>query len=236
MQKTLDNKIFCGSKFKQTFINVLGRGSCQVISFVNPFSYMEVVKNKSLINEIEYYFSDGALLCKMHSLFHNKIARASFDFSSIANLFLQYSADNNISLAIVGAQQAEVELAVFKLKQLYPNLQIVYFRNGYIADTGELINELNKVQPKIVLLGMGSPFQEKMAVSIKNHLTATSLIITCGGFLTQTSIKADYYHPLVKKLGVRWLQRMVMHKHVRNRVLKEYPKFMYYYLLSKMKK
>ena len=79
---------------------------------------------------------------------------------------------------------------------------------------------------------MGTPYQERFSVSLKKLLTSPATIITCGGFLTQTSIKADYYHPLIKKLGLRWLQRMVMHKHVRDRVLKKYPKFIFYYLYS----
>jgi N-acetylglucosaminyldiphosphoundecaprenol N-acetyl-beta-D-mannosaminyltransferase len=235
MQNNLDKKILCGSKFKNILDAGVKNKICTVISFVNPFSYMEVIKDKELVNDIEYYFSDGALLCKMHSLFYSKITRASFDFSSIADYFLQYSADNYLSIAIVGALQSEVELAVINLKELYPQLNIVYFRDGYIRDVTQLINDLNKSMPKIVLLGMGSPHQERMAISLKYKLKNTSLIITCGGFLTQTSIKADYYHPLIKKLGLRWLQRVILHKHVRDRVLKDYPKFVYYYLSSKMK-
>lgn len=55
----------------------------------------------------------------------------------------------------------------------------------------------------ILIIGMGSPYQEKFAVKIKKENINIPLTFTCGGFLTQTSIKADYYHPLVKKFGFK---------------------------------
>lgn len=236
MQKILDKKIVCGSKFTDTIKLAVEQKSCTAISFVNPFSYLEVLKEDALVKAIDYYFSDGALLCKMHRIFHQKIERASFDFSSIADEFLTYLSQSNLSLAIVGAKQAEIELAILNLQKMYPKLNISYFCNGYIDDEQALIQTLNNHSPNVVLLGMGSPYQERMSVTLKEQLEKTALIITCGGFLTQTSIKADYYHPIVKKLGVRWLQRMIMHKHVRNRVFKDYPKFLYSYLHYHLKK
>lgn len=77
---------------------------------------------------------------------------------------------------------------------------------------------------------MGTPYQENFAQIIKSLNDKGIVVLTCGGFLTQTSMRADYYYPLIKKLGLRWLQRIVMHQHVRQRVIKDYPKFLLTYL------
>ena len=77
---------------------------------------------------------------------------------------------------------------------------------------------------------MGTPIQDQFIIEAKDSCPNVKLMFTCGGFLTQTSIKSDYYHPLIKKFSLRWLQRMVMHKHVRQRVIKDYPKFLISYL------
>jgi exopolysaccharide biosynthesis WecB/TagA/CpsF family protein len=235
MQKILDKKIACGSNFKSTIEKILEQDNCTAISFVNPFSYIEVLKERTLVDGIDYFFSDGALLCKMHSIFHQKIERASFDFSSIADYVLSHLETHNISIAMIGALQPEIESAVKNLKILYPNLNVCFYRNGYINNTTDLVSNLNNFKPQVVLLGMGTPYQERMSISLKNELRDTKLIITCGGFLTQTSIKADYYHPWIKKMGLRWLQRMIMHKHVRSRVLKDYPRFVISYLRNQFK-
>lgn len=83
---------------------------------------------------------------------------------------------------------------------------------------------------------MGSPYQENFSISLKNSFgnSRLKLIITCGGFLTQTSIKTDYYHPIIKKTGLRWLQRMVMHKHVRDKVFSKYPSFILKYFVERI--
>ncbi|HCG6789353.1 TPA: WecB/TagA/CpsF family glycosyltransferase [Vibrio parahaemolyticus] len=223
MQEKLDKKITCGSKFNDIISNAIENSKPLTVSFVNLFSYSEVSKNAGLVNNIDYYFSDGALLCYLHRIFNTKIVRASFDFSSIANDFFNVCINNKLKVAIVGATSEEVNLAVNNLKSLYPHLNVVYFRDGYIKERSTFMKELNDISPDVVILGMGTPHQELMAVTLKDILNKVSIIITCGGFLTQTSIKKDYYHPIVKKLGLRWLQRCYMHKHVRDRVFKEYP-------------
>ncbi|CAM2781560.1 teichoic acid biosynthesis protein A [Pseudoalteromonas atlantica] len=230
MNEQLNNKIHSGDRFIDIQNSAFESKNSTVISFLNPFSYYEVVKEESLINDVDIYFSDGALLCILHNLFLPKITRASFDYSSIAEPFLQYVATKNKRIAIIGATTDENTLAVINLKKQFPNLNVVYQRDGYINDPDKTINELNLLKPDVVLVGMGTPYQEHFSIKVKHQLIKSAVIITCGGFLTQTSIKPDYYHPLVKKLGLRWLQRMVLHKHVRDRVLKKYPKFTISYL------
>jgi len=230
MNKKLNSKIHSGDNFFTIQKSAFESKESTVISFLNPFSYYEVVKEESLINDVDVYFSDGALLCILHNLFLPKITRASFDYSSIAEPFLRYVELKNKRIAIIGATSDENFHAVTNLKKQFPNLNIVYQRDGYINNLGETIAELDRLKPEVVLVGMGTPYQERFSINLKQQLNNPAVIITCGGFLTQTSIKPDYYHPVVKKLGLRWLQRMILHKHVRERVLNKYPKFTVSYL------
>lgn len=232
MNQLLNNKIKSGLAFFETQNISYKKNKSVVISFLNPFSYYELASENELIEEVDYFFSDGSLLCYMHNLFMPKITRASFDYSSIAEPFFNYVQSHSKSIAIIGATTSENNQAVKVLKSQYPNMNVVFHCNGYIENLEKTLHEIDKVSPDVVLVGMGAPFQERFSVCLKNHLKRPALIITCGGFLTQTSIKPDYYHPLIKKLGLRWLQRIVMHKHVRSRVLNIYPRFIYKYLFS----
>ncbi|NKC17426.1 MULTISPECIES: WecB/TagA/CpsF family glycosyltransferase [Pseudoalteromonas] len=230
MKPSLNRKIYSGHQFSEIRNNAFLQEKTIAISFVNPFSYYEVQKSDSLIDGIDYYFSDGALLCMLHNLFSPKISRASFDYSSIAKPFLEYVEQHNKRLAVIGATSSENAKAVEVLKKQYPNLNIVFNRDGYIDDIEPVVNQIEALEVDVVLVGMGTPYQEKFCVEAKKKLTRPMLLITCGGFLTQTSIKPDYYNPIIKKLGLRWLQRMIMHKHVRDRVIKQYPAFVINYL------
>lgn len=230
--KNLDNKITCGSRFHNVVDVYLQDLKPSVISFVNPFSYIRVVQNSSLVDGIDSYFSDGRLLCILHQWFVQKIERASFDYSSIADSFFLKAIENKLSVALVGSTSNEISIATNKISKKYSSLNICYSRDGYIEDSQEFIEKLQAAKPDIVILGMGTPHQEVMAVKLKHALVDCRLIITCGGFLTQTAIKFDYYHPLIKRFELRWLQRMWMHSHVRKRVAVDYPKFIFRYVLT----
>jgi len=226
----LDNKIRCGDSFNVYCNEAINSANSCVVSFVNPFSYKQLLNEPSLIEHIDSFFVDGFLLVRFHSLFVERIRRASFDYSSIASDFFHLAIEKNASIAVIGAKEEELVPAVQTINTQFPALDICYARNGYIDDKEAVLQELDKTKPRIVLLGMGTPYQERFATFLKANLKQPTLVITCGGFLTQTSIRADYYHPLVKKLGLRWLQRMIMHQHVRERVVKEYPKFVLHYV------
>lgn len=231
----LDKKI----KGREYFLNLLKEADTpsqlHIVSFVNPFSYIELLKSPDLIDGVDSFFTDGALLRTFHNLFYSskKVERLSFDFSSIAHDVFDWCQHENKKVALVGAEASEIIESVHNIKKLYPALNIVYSHDGYVKDE-EIFKKVKtniiNSEAEVLICGMGTPLQEGFLLSLKNCQSSLQLGFTCGGFLTQTSIKPDYYHPLVKKTGLRWLQRMMMHAHVRNRVFTEYPKFVLLYL------
>jgi exopolysaccharide biosynthesis WecB/TagA/CpsF family protein len=224
----IDKKIICGSSFSTIIFNNKSK-LLKTISFVNPYSYMVMKENVNLVDDIDYFFVDGSLLCRFHSFFFSKVKRASFDFSSMADSFFSSCIDNNFRVAIVGAQEDENTKAVYNIKLRYPKLNIIYNRDGYINSRKDEISNLNDILIDVLIVGMGCPHQEFFLSDLKKTKTNIKIAITCGGFISQTALKSDYYHPLIKITGARWLQRMIMHKHVRNRVLYDYPKFLFHY-------
>lgn len=227
------------------FNNILAKNnSTKYVTFLNPYSFNVFLEHEEYINTFDMFFADGKLLVMLHNLFHlNKINRVSFDFSSIAHDVLSYANNNRVNVAFIGAKEKELNLALLNIKKMYPNIHIAYSRNGYFESNIDFIECVKNIKDSnidILIVGMGSPYQEEFVVKIqKEKIKSLSLVITCGGFLTQTSIKADYYHPIIKKTGLRWLQRAFMHKHVRDRLMKDYPKFVikyiYHHIFSKHK-
>jgi exopolysaccharide biosynthesis WecB/TagA/CpsF family protein len=240
MYRKIDKKIKNKKLFLEILISQKENKDSKLITFLNPYSYNVFMNNSSLIKEFDSFYADGALLVKLYNLFNkNKIDRVSFDFSSIASNVLEYTQENKLAISFIGAKEEELNSALFNLRLLYPGMNIVYSRNGYFQneiDYKNCFESMKKIKIDILIIGMGSPYQEKFAVRVKRENLDIPLVFTCGGFLTQTSIKADYYHPLVKKFGLRWLQRAIMHKHVRDRLLKDYPIFVIKYIYNHLKK
>ncbi len=67
------------------------------------------------------------------------------------------------SFYLVGGKQEVIEATVDKLKQDFPGINIVAYRNGYLKSDDEraaLIDDVALKQPDVVFVAMGSPKQE----------------------------------------------------------------------------
>src|SRR5690606_4597421 len=95
--------------------------------------------------------------------------------------------------------------------KLYPDLKILGSRSGYFSDDQEkndFLMHLAAVDPDIVVVGMGTPFQEEFLVKL-TQLRWSGMGFTCGGFFHQTAKKGSSYYPRwVDKLQLRWLYRI----------------------------
>jgi len=203
----------------------------KIITFVNPFSYFKVLENKKIVRNIDYFFSDGSFLTKLNNLlFYCKIERLSFDFSSIANDVFREVELNNYSIALIGSTKYEINRAVFNIKKIYKNIDICYYRDGFFENCTTVINDLNLLKPNIIVVGMGTPKQEEFLIELKKELVYPFIGFSCGGFFTQTSKREYYYHPLIRKTGLRWLQRAISNGYVRKRLIKDYPRFLFKYI------
>jgi N-acetylglucosaminyldiphosphoundecaprenol N-acetyl-beta-D-mannosaminyltransferase len=229
MNFALEKKLISKSDFEMTFDG----GGKKVISFVNPFSYDIIAKEPNLIDEIDYWFVDGQALCFLTNLTRNNhLERASFDFSSLAGIFFERAISNDTRVGIVGGSQDELDKAISNIVDLYPKLNITYYHHGFmnVSERAKVIEDMNRKQIDMLVVGMGTPLQEEFSLQCINNVDSLTRVFTCGGFISQTADKADFYHPIVKKLGLRWLQRAIVYKHVRRRLVYKYPKFIFSYL------
>lgn len=67
------------------------------------------------------------------------------------------------SFYLVGGKEEVIQDTVRKLKEDFPNLSILGFRNGYIKTDEEkkaLIQDISEKKPDVVFIAMGSPKQE----------------------------------------------------------------------------
>lgn len=232
VDERLEAKILSGADFNKVYDSA--NNSC-IVSFVNPYSYrvVSLCEDSSVVNEVDYWFSDGALLCGLIGVRRRQsIQRASFDFSSVAKDVFRRCMAEKSRVAIVGGAPGEVDIAVQNIKLVFPGIDFVFSSHGYFdaATRDGIIDLLVKSRPDVIVVGMGTPAQEIFSIDCRRKLVSPARIFTCGGFVTQTAAKPDYYHPLIKKTGLRWLQRAWEFPHVRTRLFNDYPSFFIKYL------
>ena len=67
------------------------------------------------------------------------------------------------SFYLIGGKQEVIDATVQKLKQEYPRLNLIGYRNGYLngdAERNDLIDDVATKKPDVVFVAMGSPKQE----------------------------------------------------------------------------
>lgn len=203
----------------------------KIYTCINPYSYHILRSNLDIYKQLDGIFIDGITMCWWLGLLWNlKIPRLSFDMSGMAyDLFSRLNESNNHeSIYFIGAKQEEIEKSIKQFKYYYPNMNIVGFRNGYFSDDDDRQNSINDIislYPTFVIVGLGSPLQEKFAIDLKTS-GYNGIILTCGGFLHQSTNSINYYPKWVNKYNLRAFYRLFHEKGLWKRlynVLIEFP-------------
>ena len=129
----------------------------------------------------------------------------------ISKKIINMCAQKGYPIALIGAQQEVLDLACENLKKDHPNLNIAYSRNGFFDGTQEeeIVNSLNAIQPKLVLVALGAPKQEIFIDKYRKILDKT-IFIGVGGSFDVWSGKVKRAPMIYRKLGCEWLYRLQM--------------------------
>ncbi len=159
----------------------------------------------SIINKnVGYPDGVGAVLAlKRKGLQTIKIAGAEFWLDIIKKF------SESKSFYLIGSSEEVIKKTVVKLKDDFPNVNIVGYRNGYLksGDDKVLIQEFKEKNPDVVFVAMGSPKQELLMNDfIKQH---PALYMGLGGsFDVYSGLKKRAPRVFIK-LGLEWLYRLL---------------------------
>ncbi|MFT6507136.1 MAG: N-acetylglucosaminyldiphosphoundecaprenol N-acetyl-beta-D-mannosaminyltransferase [Colwellia polaris] len=202
-----------------------------LISFVNPYSYMVLRDNRQVANQVDIYFSDALVSSSLFSSFAmKKVPRVSFDYGSFAKTFFEKVCETEHAVYFVGSKLEQVSDAVASFQKVYPRLKVAGYRHGYFVDDNEkaqVAEEIANSGAAFVVCGMGTPYQENFGALLKGAKGSIKQIYTCGGFLHQSSEALEYYPSWINRLNLRWLYRAIKEDYVMNRLLVQYPQFLF---------
>jgi len=210
-----------------------------VYTFLNPVSYLAALKNERLFAGFDGIMVDGTILAvAVRLLYGRKIRRRSFDMTSIATPLFRYSISENKTIYFIGASVDRIERFVEILQRQFPELRIVGYRSGYFSSENEMretCEAVVRLKPDYVIAGMGTLLQEKFLLQLKDY-GYKGIGFTCGGFITQLSMKGTAYYPSwADKCNLRFLYRFYKEKHTRKRYLKAAFLFPFYFVREKFK-
>lgn len=118
------------------------------------------------------------------------------------------------TIYFIGAKQDEIEATIRQIRHSYPKMKIAGYRNGYFSTEAErraAISEIIELNPSFVIVGMGSPLQERFVIDLRDS-GFKGIAFTCGGFLHQTADRMHYYPQWVNRLNLRAFYRLFHEK------------------------
>lgn len=207
-------------------------------SFINPYSMLVLKDHPDLAEGIDFWYADGiSLVNSINKKLDKNIERYSFDDTSLAPVIFGFAKKNGLKVAIVGTKEEFIHDAVSNIISKY-KVFVPYYRNGYFFDEKDrnvCFDKIKISEIDIVVCGMGTPYQEKFLIDLKNS-GWDGYGFTCGGYLHQMAKKEDYYPEFFDKYNIRWVYRIMDEPKLFRRYFVDYPKFFFKFSLFKSNK
>lgn len=177
----------------------LARGAGGVVTWLNHHSALLALRAGVPLDEFDYLGLDGIFLCR---LVQSAVPRTSADL--LLPVLLGGQAPG-LRIALIGSTAETLRTVADKVSADYGH-DVVLVRDGYagLPEPAELRRALVAAQAQVVIVGLGSPLQDRYALALR---TPGLLVLTCGGWLDQFA-GGTYYPAWAYPLRLNWLVRV----------------------------
>jgi exopolysaccharide biosynthesis WecB/TagA/CpsF family protein len=119
---------------------------------------------------------------------------------------------HGIRFYILGATARMNQLAVERIRLLYPYLQLAGARDGYFdrGNIEQVAGEIAATRPDILWIGVGNPEQLLLAHRFKQLIPGLTWVRTCGGLFDFLSGLRTRAPRAIQKAGLEWAYRMAL--------------------------
>jgi N-acetylglucosaminyldiphosphoundecaprenol N-acetyl-beta-D-mannosaminyltransferase len=111
---------------------------------------------------------------------------------------------------LLGATDSIMEQAAQRIRALYPDLELVGRRGGYLSchrEEARVIEDINNARPDILWLGLGVPREQEFALRHRDQLCGVGVIKTSGGLFDFLSGKNSRAPSWMQLAGLEWAYR-----------------------------
>lgn len=184
----------------------------KIIFTPNPEFIMNALTDsqfKKILNESNLNIPDGiGVVIGAKILGYNLKDRVA-GFDLVQKIFSRIK-NTDKTVYFLGASEETVILAKEMMEKKYKGLKIVGTHNGYFKDEegNIIIDEINKLSPDLLLVGLGSPRQEKWIYNNKDKINV-KVMIGVGGSFDVMSGNVKRAPKIFIKLNLEWFYRLI---------------------------
>lgn len=204
---------------------LLKNGKVNQVVTINPEMFETAHKDEEfskILKEAEMVIPDGIGVKLGLKIMGEDVARiAGVDF---ARRMIDYATAEGYSVALIGAKSEILEKTMLNLESEVERLNIAYAHDGYFENWDEIFEGLKKTSPKLILVALGSPKQEKFIYEAKKRLDP-ALMIGVGGSFDVWSGVVERAPKIYQNLGLEWLYRTIKQPERFKRIFPTLPLF-----------
>jgi exopolysaccharide biosynthesis WecB/TagA/CpsF family protein len=178
----------------------------QILGFLNAYAFnclVDVPGFYQSVIDMDVILRDGIGVAILLKLQGKRIGRNMNGTDLIPKILDQYIGKK---VAVLGTREPYLGEAVRAISKRH-DVDIRIVDNGFESEH-HYLSLLEDVRVDLILLAMGMPKQEKVAVHLKNNLQYPTLIV-CGGAIIDFYAQRIKRAPLwVQRIGCEWLHRL----------------------------
>lgn len=190
-----------------------------------------------LVNSAHLIVPDGAGVV-LASKILGKPLKAKVAGVELGERAIALSDEKGYRVFLLGGKPGVAELAAVKLREKYPNFNLVGTSDGYFKKEGgesdAVIEKINAADADILFVCLGVPVQEKWIMANREKLSRVGLVMGLGGSLDSYAGTVKRAPKIFIKLGLEWFYRLIKEPKRIGRMMK-LPKFVFgtiFYKLS----
>ncbi len=184
----------------------------KIIFTPNPEFIMNALTDsqfKKILNESNLNIPDGIGVVIGAKILGYNLKERVAGFDLVQKIFSRIK-NTDKTVYFLGASEETVILAKEMMEKKYKGLKIFGTHNGYFKDEegNIIIDEINKLSPDLLLVGLGSPRQEKWIYNNKDKINV-KVMIGVGGSFDVMSGNVKRAPKIFIKLNLEWFYRLI---------------------------
>ena len=162
---------------------------------------------KRILEDAHLLFPDGVGVSLGSRILYRKPVPRVPGYDLFISL-VAFAEKNDMRTYLLGTKAEIITKTRERLLDIYPKLNIVGHHHGYFSDHSRVINEINRVAPDILFVGMGSPKQEQW---IHKHIgeLKVKLCLGVGGAFDVVAGVAKRAPETMRRLGLEFVYRLI---------------------------
>lgn len=180
--------------------------------FINANSINQLFRVKGFrkeLNDSDVLFADGSGI-RLAAKSVGTALRSNINGTDMLPLICRSAAQTGKRLFFFGAKPGVAEKAAKNLKQVHSGLNVVGTQHGFVDTTAadRLIETINKSNADILMVALGSPFQERWINQHRTQLQCRT-ILAVGGLFDYFSGNIPRAPVWMRELGLEWIWRLI---------------------------